>query len=196
MKKQLLSYYYILSNLLQVQFSKNIQAEGKVRLLGPISMDIARTGKLNLGNGVTIVSGMMINPLGRNILSSIRIDDRAFISIGNNVGISNVCLWAKDRISIGDNVKIGADCLIMDSDMHSLNYLQRREPTTDAANANSKQIIIEDDVFIGTRSIINKGVHIGKRSIIAAGSVVVKSIPADEIWGGNPAVFLKKIQYE
>jgi len=193
MKKQLLSYYYILSNLLYIRFSKNVHAKGKIRLLGPISMDIARTGKFSLGDGVTIVSGLMINPLGRNIRSSIRIDDKAFISLGDNVGISNVCLWAKEKIAIGDNVKIGADCLIMDSDMHSLNYMQRRESTTDSVNARSKPIIIDDDVFIGARSIICKGVHIGKRSIVAAGSVVVKSIPSDEIWGGNPAVFLKKI---
>lgn len=50
-----------------------------------------------------------------------------------------------------------------------------------------------DDVFIGCRSIILKGVTIGARSIIAAGSVVTKDVPADEIWGGNPAQFIKKI---
>lgn len=34
---------------------------------------------------------------------------------------------------------------------------------------------------------------IGDRSIVAAGSVVVKSIPADEVWGGSPAKFIKKL---
>lgn len=34
---------------------------------------------------------------------------------------------------------------------------------------------------------------IGDRSIIAAGSVVVNSIPNDEIWDGNPARFIRKI---
>ena len=37
-----------------------------------------------------------------------------------------------------------------------------------------------------------KGVHIGAHSIIAAGSVVVKDIPADVIAGGNPAHVIKK----
>lgn len=36
---------------------------------------------------------------------------------------------------------------------------------------------------------------IGERSIIAAGSVVVKDVPPDEVWGGNPAKFIKKIEY-
>ena len=55
-------------------------------------------------------------------------------------------------------------------------------------------IELGDDVFIGVNSIVTKGVTIGDRSIIAAGSIVVKSIPNDEIWGGNPAKFLKKIK--
>ena len=48
-------------------------------------------------------------------------------------------------------------------------------------------------MFIGTRSIIYKGVNIGDCSRIAAGSVVINDIPADEVWGGNPAKFIRKI---
>lgn len=55
------------------------------------------------------------------------------------------------------------------------------------------QVQIGNNVFIGTRSIICKGITIGDRSIIAAGSVGVKDIPADEVWGGNPAKFIKHI---
>lgn len=52
-------------------------------------------------------------------------------------------------------------------------------------------ISIGDDVFIGANCIINKGITIGDRSIVAAG-IVVKSIPEDEICGGNPAKLIKK----
>ena len=38
-----------------------------------------------------------------------------------------------------------------------------------------------------------RGVTIGKNSVVAAGSVVVKSIPDNEVWGGNPAKFIKGI---
>lgn len=55
-------------------------------------------------------------------------------------------------------------------------------------------IKIEDDVFIGARTIITKGVTIGAKSIVAAGSVVVCNIPSGEIWGGNPAKFIMKIK--
>jgi acetyltransferase-like isoleucine patch superfamily enzyme len=53
---------------------------------------------------------------------------------------------------------------------------------------------IEDGAFIGTNAIILKGVTVGAESVIAAGAVVAKSIPPGEIWGGNPARFIKKLK--
>ena len=50
---------------------------------------------------------------------------------------------------------------------------------------------VEDDVWIGAAAIIMSGVKIGKGSIVAAGSVVTKDIPPCEIWGGNPARFIR-----
>ena len=52
-------------------------------------------------------------------------------------------------------------------------------------------IVIGDDVWIGSRSLIKKGVHIGDGAITAAGSVVTEDVPPYEIWGGNTAHFLK-----
>ena len=45
--------------------------------------------------------------------------------------------------------------------------------------------------FIGAKTVICKPVTIGDGSIVAAGSVVLSDIPSHEIWGGNPARFLK-----
>lgn len=164
-----------------------------LRVRGPIKLEIKKGAELIIGNNFTLVSGLMLNPLGRNLRSCIRVDENAKIVIGDNVGMSCITLWAKKEIIIGDNVKIGADVFVLDSDMHSLDFQFRRSPETDVANAKSNGIYISDDVFVGTRSIICKGVTIGKRSIIGAGSVVVSNIPDDEIWGGNPARFLKKL---
>lgn len=47
-------------------------------------------------------------------------------------------------------------------------------------------------VFIGANTTICNSVTIGENSIIGAGSVVTKDIPEGEIWGGNPAHFIKK----
>lgn len=62
------------------------------------------------------------------------------------------------------------------------------------ANRIDKEIIIEDDVLIGTNCIVLKGVHIGARSIIGAGSIVTKDIPSDCIAAGNPAIVIKNLK--
>jgi len=53
-------------------------------------------------------------------------------------------------------------------------------------------IIIEDDVWIGSNSVILSGVKIGRGSIIGAGSIVTKDVESYSIVGGNPAKFLRK----
>jgi acetyltransferase-like isoleucine patch superfamily enzyme len=64
----------------------------------------------------------------------------------------------------------------------------------DKINAQSAPVKIEDNVFIGAHSTILKGVTIGENSIVGACSVVVKSIPANEIWAGNPAKLIRKVK--
>lgn len=49
------------------------------------------------------------------------------------------------------------------------------------------KIVIEDDVYIGSCSLILPGVTIGEGSLVAAGSVVTKSVPPHVVVGGNPA---------
>ena len=55
-------------------------------------------------------------------------------------------------------------------------------------------IAIGDNAFIGAHSTILKGVTIGANSIIGAASLVTTNIPDNEIWGGNPAKFIRKIK--
>lgn len=186
-------FYYILKYIILFKFIRRVSYGKNMRIRGYAKFQFKDNSKLEIGNNFVLASGLMLNPLGKNLQSMIRIDNNAYISIGNNVGMSCVTLWSKKFIKIGDNVKIGADTIVMDSDMHSLNYKLRRSTETDSINAKYGEIVIGNDVFIGTRVIITKGVVIGDRSIIAAGSVVSKSIPQDEIWGGNPAKFISKI---
>lgn len=53
-------------------------------------------------------------------------------------------------------------------------------------------IAIEDGAWIGARAVICPGVTIAECAVVAAGSVVTRDVPADEIHAGNPARFLKK----
>ena len=54
-------------------------------------------------------------------------------------------------------------------------------------------LILEENVFVGSRAIVLKGVTIGRNSVIGAGSVVVASIPPDVIATGNPAKVLRPL---
>ena len=53
-------------------------------------------------------------------------------------------------------------------------------------------VYIGKEVLLGMNTIITKPVTIGDGAIVGAGSVVTKDIPPYEVWGGNPAHFLKK----
>ena len=102
------------------------------------------------------------------------------IKIGNNCGFSGVSIVADLNVSIGNNVVVGANCIIGDRDGHA-----------DILHTEPRPIKISDNVFIGMETIILKGVIIGENSIIAAGSLLNKDIPANCIAGGRPAKVLK-----
>lgn len=188
-----LSYlFYIFWNKLKFKYAKGIYVKDikSLKIVSSIYLRIKKNGKILIGKDLNIISGLCYNPITRNIKTSLFVEKDASITIGNNVGISGACIWAHKNIIIGNNVKIGGDSIIIDSDCHSLDFLKRRGKQ-DQKYKISKEIIIKDDVLIGTRCIILKGVTIGEKSIIGAGSIVVKDIPSNCIAAGNPCRVLK-----
>ena len=154
---------------------------------------VARGAKgMSIGKNFAMNNGISHNPIGMPQPCTFFVDRGCSITIGNNVGISQTALIAHADITIGDNVKIGGGTCIYTSDFHSLNSELRRTGE-DLKHRKSAPVTIEHDAFIGARCIILKGVTIGENSIVGAGSVVTKSIPANEIWAGNPAKFIRKI---
>lgn len=176
-----------------VKYGKRMRAFNKIYVLG--------SGKVSIGDDFDFSSGDSINPICRNIRGTIyTATPDSEIIIGNRVGMSSACLWAKEQIIIGNDVKIGGNCLIMDNDAHPHNFNQRRNSYKEDVDKKeffniiqSAPVVIEDDVWIGAHCIILKSVHIGARSIIAAGSVVVKDIPSDCIAGGNPCKLIRHL---
>lgn len=137
---------------------------------------------ITLGNNCRLRSESTSNLIGINhkcIISTLTSD--AIIKIGNNCGMSGVSIGAAKEIIIGDNVLIGANCIITDNDWHSVRH-----------NSKPATVIIHDNAWIGVNSVILKGVEIGENSIIGANSLVVKSIPPNVVAGGNPCKILKK----
>ena len=95
-------------------------------------------------------------------------------TLGNNVNFNGMI--------IGDNFHSGIECMII-TDSH--NYEGEAIPYDDTVI--SKDVVIEDNVWLGNRVIILPGVTIGEGAIIQAGSVVVNDIPKYAIAGGHPA---------
>jgi acetyltransferase-like isoleucine patch superfamily enzyme len=112
------------------------------------------------------------------------------IEIGNNVLVmSGVRISSATGIFIKDDCMLANYCYLTDADWHDIHDRTKVVGKT-------APIILEKGVWIGDSAIVCKGVHIGENSIIAAGSVVVKDIPANCIAGGNPARVIKKLDPE
>lgn len=110
------------------------------------------------------------------------------IELGNFTTLNEgVILDARSTIKIGNHVHISYGTVITTGTLKlDKNYKERIHF--------SKQIVIEDGVWIGSRSTILPGVTIGEGSIVAAGSVVTKDVPKYTVVAGIPAKFLKNLE--
>ncbi len=109
------------------------------------------------------------------------------IEIGENSSF-NRDVWVGNDTVIGNNVMMGPEIIILSGGHH---FADTSKPMTQQGATDRKPVIIGDDVWIGTRSIILPGVKINSHSIIGAGSVVTKDVPEWAIVGGNPAKIIR-----
>lgn len=196
--KKIKRTYFINFNKLKLRFS-GVCFGTKCNFYNSIQIEKNYNSTINIGDNVTITSGLGINPLSRNLKAYIRTEKNASIRIGKNSGLSSCCLWSQNSICIGENVNIGAGTSIIDTDRHSLDWRVRSSnelingECVDQVNCKTAPIYIGNNVLIGAYCIILKGVTIGDRAIIGAGSVVTHDIPADSIAAGNPCKVVKHI---
>lgn len=147
-------------------------------------------GVIQFGEGVNM--GIYSSPAFFNSYMYLEVRTvEASITIGNNVSINNnACIISEgEGIFIKDDVLIGPNFSVYDSDFHELNAENRL-----SGNQKTKKVDIGKNVFIGSNVIILKGVEIGENSVIGSGSVVSKSIPDNVIAAGNPCEVIRKLQ--
>ena len=104
------------------------------------------------------------------------------VVIGNNCTIKcGVQIW--DGVTLEDNVCIGANVTFTND-----KYPRSKQPF------NLLPINIKKGASIGAGSVVLGGVTIGEKAMIGVGSVVTHDVPAGELWYGNPARFVRKIE--
>lgn len=160
--------------------------------LGKCFLMIEKDAQVSLGRDFVCRSGPQYC-IDCGQASKLVVKSNAELNIGDFSGISNTIIHCHKKIHIGDYVNIGAGCMIMDTNFHSTDWKKRLNRNEDVNNAKDVPVYIGNNVFIGARSIIMKGVTIGEKAMVCAGSVVICDIPAEEMWGGDPAKFIKKI---
>jgi len=137
-----------------------------------------------IGKGTTIWQYVVILPravIGNNC----NINAHCFIEndvvIGENVTIKcGVYLW--DGIVIEDDVQIGPNVSFTNDKYPRANQLFKLQKT-----------LIKRNASIGAGAVILGGNTIGENAMIGAGSVVTKNVPANQLWIGNPAKFVRPI---
>jgi acetyltransferase-like isoleucine patch superfamily enzyme len=170
-----------------VKFHSDYKAKGI-----PV-INVNLKGKVTIGKQFAFHSGTYHSIIGRQQPCFFIVLAGAEVSIGDNVGFSSSAIICHNKITIGNNVKLGGNVVIYDTDFHSLNRRERNATPEDFSNMKTSPVYIENDVFIGAHTTVLKGVRIGESSIIGACSVVTKDVPAGQIWAGNPAKFIKNI---
>lgn len=125
-------------------------------------------------------------------------------SVGDFTLLNGALIMADSRIEIGSHCLISWNVGIADSDFHPTDAAQRRIDTQALApffkdrpprpSIATAPVCIKDNVWIGMNAVILKGVTIGENSIVAAGAVVSKSVPANVVVAGNPAVVVKELR--
>ncbi len=118
---------------------------------------------------------------GCNICANVIIENE--VRIGNNVTVkSGVQLW--DGVTLEDNVFVGPN----------VTFTNDRYPRSKNPDWKQESIVVKKGATIGANATILPGVTVGENAMIGAGSVVTKDIPANELWVGNPAKFIRKIE--
>jgi len=174
-------YYKIKYKLLNqdVIIGKNFHVRGRLIIKGP--------GKVVIGDNVTM-DGSTTGPV-----TPFTNTKDAVIFFGNGVQTSSLRISCSKRVEIGDNSYV-AESRILDTDFHSLDPSRRDDPDL----IKSSPIIIGKNVWIGFDCVIMKGVTVEDNSTIAARSVLCSytHVPEYTVFGGHPAVLMKKISRE
>ncbi len=156
----------------------------RVRLRGCTSVGAGTRvqGKVVLvGTGVRRI-GARVTFLASTVPIELNSEPGGTLIIGDDVVIEGgVSLWAKTSVTIGNRVRIGAFCQVMDDNFHVPGQDRDVRPP-------SQPVVIEDDVVLGPYSILIAGAYVARDSVVHSRTVVTRRLPPHSDVRGVPAM--------
>lgn len=185
-KKLISKIYFYLLKCAYAAKSNNKRVIGTCKSHQPI----VQRGKGEIVFGNNVHFGVINAPMFYNTYAYVEARTKdALIEFGDNVRINNsFSAIAEKKIKINNDVLIGYNCSIVDSNFHDLDKDKRSQ-----TDPNPLEVIINRNVFIGNNVTILKGVTIGENSVVSAGAIVTKSFPENVVIGGCPAKIISSI---
>lgn len=109
----------------------------------------------------------------------LEIKPRAVLNSGYFSANGGSVIILHKKINLGEDVMIGRNVIIYDSDFHTL-----YNSIGNACNP-PQPVTIEDHVWLTSNIVIQKGVTIGKDSLITSYTTVNRDVPSHSIFGGE-----------
>lgn len=148
-----------------------VHATGPIKVYGPVHIRNP-VGHITIGARTKLYPGVVFDFEAAEPGTVPEVSVGEFSHLGDRLEIH-----CATRVTIGRNVRISWDVLLLESDYH---------PSGDA-RAVSRPIVIEDDAWIGARATVLKGVRVGAGAIVAACAVVTRDVAPRTVVAGNPA---------
>lgn len=177
-KMQLLSCFLRVTKL--KLFYPGATIDYKTKIAPGCSIVCVKGGKLHISN-------CTIHP-GTHIFA----DKYGLISIKDSFIGRNCVITAKESVIIESGCLIAEMVVIRDQDhlVDLVSGIHLREKFLVAP------VKVGGNVWIASKATILKGATIGEFSVIAAAAVVIRDVPAYEVWGGVPAKFIRAVKVE
>ena len=151
---------------------------GMPQVLGPLTIHIGARCRIS---GVSTFSGRAAGP------------GRPCLHIGDNVGIGwQTTIAVGRRVVLGNNVRIAGRGFLAGYPGHPLDPVDRAAGLADTEDQIG-DIVLHDDVWLGSGVSVLAGVEIGRGTIVAAGSVVTHDLPEGVLAAGVPARIVRSL---
>ncbi|QCX26650.1 acyltransferase [Nocardioides jishulii] len=156
----------------------------RVRFPGlTVGKDVRFVGRIRVRGGTKVVLGDRVR-----VRKLVRINGGGVVHVGPDTLLNGCWIMASTSVEIGARSLV-SDAGILDTDYHNLDPERRHDPPTDRTRA---PVVLGENVWLGSASMVLKGSTIGRDSVVAAGAVVRGEVPPRVVVSGNPATVVKK----